>query len=92
MSTQGPRRDLGAITVHMIGNAHIDPVWQWRWEEGRQEVLDTCRAALDRIRETPGFIFCRSSAVTPSRARSRITLSSQRPVSRKKSSITAPSK
>jgi alpha-mannosidase len=64
MSTQGPRRDLGAITVHMIGNAHIDPVWQWRWEEGRQEVLDTCRAALDRIRETPGFIFCRSSAVT----------------------------
>ena len=33
-----------------------------------------------------------SSAVTPSRARSRITLSSQRPVSRKNSSITAPSK
>ena len=48
----------------MIGQAHIDPVWQWRWEEGRQEVLDTCWAAIDRIKETPGFIFCRSSAVT----------------------------
>lgn len=56
--------DLSRYTVHMIGNAHIDPVWQWRWEEGRQEVLDTCRAAIDRILDTPGFIFCRSSAAS----------------------------
>jgi alpha-mannosidase len=58
------KRDLKKFTVHMIGNAHIDPVWQWRWEEGRQEVLDTCRAAMDRIADTPGFIFCQSAAVT----------------------------
>lgn len=64
MANPAPRRTLRGLTVHMIGNAHIDPVWQWRWEEGRQEVFDTCRAALDRIRETPGFVFCRSSAVT----------------------------
>ena len=57
-------KDLSRYTVHMIGNAHIDPVWQWRWEEGRQEVLDTCRAAVERIKDTPGFIFCRSSAAT----------------------------
>ena len=48
--------------LHLIGNAHIDPVWMWRVEEGRQEVIDTCRAALERIEDTPGFIFCRSSA------------------------------
>lgn len=64
MPPRRTRRDLSQYTVHMIGNAHIDPVWQWRWEEGRQEVLDSCRAAVDRILDTPGFIFCRSSAVT----------------------------
>jgi len=48
--------------LHMMGNAHIDPVWQWRWEEGRQEAIDTCRAALDRMEETQDFTFCRSSA------------------------------
>lgn len=64
MPKKAKQRDLSGYTVHMVGNAHIDPVWQWRWEEGRQEVLDTCRAAVDRIKDTPGFIFCRSSAVT----------------------------
>jgi len=64
MAKKTKGRDLSGLTVHMIGNAHIDPVWQWRWEEGRQEVLDTCRAAVERIIDTPGFVFCRSSAVT----------------------------
>ena len=49
-------------TMHMIGNAHIDPAWLWRWQEGFSEVLSTCRSALDRMNETPGFIFCRSSS------------------------------
>ncbi|HUT32738.1 MAG TPA: glycoside hydrolase family 38 C-terminal domain-containing protein [Planctomycetota bacterium] len=52
------------ITVHMIGNAHIDPVWLWRAEEGFQVVRETCRSALERMEETPGFTFCRSSAAT----------------------------
>ena len=41
----------------MIGNAHIDPVWFWRWQEGYHEVKATFRSALDRMNETPGFIF-----------------------------------
>ena len=57
MPKQPAQKDLSRYTVHMVGNAHIDPVWQWRWEEGRQEVLDTCWAAVDRIKDTPGFIF-----------------------------------
>ena len=29
---------LNEITVHMIGNAHIDPVWLWRAEEVLEDV------------------------------------------------------
>ena len=48
--------------LHMIGNAHIDPVWLWQWQEGYQEVRATFRSALDRMREYPEFIFTASSA------------------------------
>ncbi len=41
----------------MIGNAHIDPVWFWQWQEGYQEIKATFRSALDRMNETPEFIF-----------------------------------
>ncbi len=50
--------------LHMVGNAHIDPVWLWTAAEGRHTVIETCRSALDRMRETEEFIFCRSSAAT----------------------------
>lgn len=49
-------------TLHMIGNAHIDPVWLWRRQEGFREVLATFRSALDRMEEYPEFIFTCSSA------------------------------
>jgi alpha-mannosidase len=48
--------------LYMIGNAHIDPVWQWRWTEGCQEVLATFRSALDRMQEYDDFVFVASSA------------------------------
>jgi alpha-mannosidase len=46
----------------MIGNAHLDPIWLWRWQEGCNEALQTFRSALDRMNETPGFVFTCSSA------------------------------
>jgi alpha-mannosidase len=49
-------------TLYMIGNAHIDPVWLWQWQEGFHEVKATFRSALDRMREYPEFIFTASSA------------------------------
>jgi len=52
------------VTVHCIGNAHLDPVWRWRWEEGYAETLATCRAALDRLHESDDFIFTRGEAAT----------------------------
>lgn len=49
-------------TLHMIGNAHIDPVWLWQWPEGFHEVRATFRSALDRMKEYHDFIFVSSSA------------------------------
>ena len=48
--------------VHMIGHAHIDPVWLWPWPEGMAVVYSTFRSALDRMNETPDFTFTASSA------------------------------
>lgn len=46
----------------MIGNAHLDPVWLWQWQEGFQENKATFRSALDRLAEYDDFIFTSSSA------------------------------
>ncbi|QGQ95227.1 alpha-mannosidase [Paenibacillus psychroresistens] len=45
------------IQLHMIGNAHLDPVWLWQWQEGYAEIKATFRSALDRMNEFPEFIF-----------------------------------
>ncbi len=47
---------------YLIGNAHIDPVWLWDWQEGCAEVRNTFRSALDRLNETDEWIFTSSSA------------------------------
>ncbi len=49
-------------SIHLIGNAHLDPIWLWRWQEGCGEVLQTFRSALDRLNEYDDFIFTCSSA------------------------------
>ncbi|MDH4197939.1 MAG: hypothetical protein OEW05_11055, partial [Candidatus Aminicenantes bacterium] len=49
--------------VHLICNAHLDPVWQWRWEEGAAEALATFRTAARLLRQHPDFIFCHNEAV-----------------------------
>ena len=48
--------------LHLIGNAHLDPVWLWPWTEGFHEVKATFRSALDRMKEFDDFIFVASSA------------------------------
>jgi len=50
-------------TVHLICNAHLDPVWQWRWEEGAAEAMATFRTAARLLRQHPDFIFCHNEAV-----------------------------
>lgn len=48
--------------VHMIGNAHLDPVWLWGWQQGADEVTATFRSAADRCDEYPEFIFTAGEA------------------------------
>jgi alpha-mannosidase len=52
------------ITVHLILNAHIDPVWLWPWQAGVDEVLATCRSASDRLDRHPDIVFTRGEAWT----------------------------
>lgn len=49
--------------LHLICNAHLDPVWQWRWEEGASEAVATFATAAKLLREHPGFIFNHNEAV-----------------------------
>ena len=49
-------------TYHLIGNAHLDPVWQWRVPEGLSLVKSTFRAALDRMKEYPDYVFTSACA------------------------------
>jgi len=51
------------LTVHLICNAHLDPVWQWRWEEGCAEALSTFGTAVEILQEHPALIFNHNEAV-----------------------------
>ena len=42
---------MSKLTVHMIGNAHLDPVWLWRKSAGIDEAIATCRTACDLLDE-----------------------------------------
>jgi len=42
---------------YLIGNAHLDPVWLWRWQDGFSEIKATFQSALDRMDENKDFIF-----------------------------------
>jgi alpha-mannosidase len=50
-------------TVHLVSNAHLDPVWLWEWEEGVAAALSTFRTAADLCEEFPGFVFNHNEAV-----------------------------
>src|SRR5260370_34431010 len=50
------------LTVHMIGNAHLDPVWLGRWPQGADEALASFRSAADRCDEYPEFLYTRGAA------------------------------
>lgn len=50
------------ITVHLVFNAHVDPVWLWPWQAGLDETLATCRSACDRLDAHPELVFTRGEA------------------------------
>jgi alpha-mannosidase len=50
------------MRIHMIANAHIDPVWLWPWQAGVDEAIATTASMADRCDEYPEFIFTRGEA------------------------------
>ena len=53
---------MSTLTVHMIGNAHLDPVWLWPWQRGADEAVATCRSACDILDDYPDVVFTRGEA------------------------------
>ncbi len=51
MENRKPKR------IHMICNAHIDPIWQWDWPEGVSATLSTFYSAV-KLCEEFDYIFC----------------------------------
>jgi len=49
--------------VHLICNAHLDPIWQWGWEEGMTEALATFETAAGLLEEYPEFVFNHNEAL-----------------------------
>ena len=50
------------ITIHLVLQSHIDPVWLWRWPAGVDIVLNTCRAACELLDRHGDVIFTRGEA------------------------------
>ncbi len=51
-----------AEKYYLIGNAHLDPVWQWKISEGLSLIRSTFRSALDRMNEDGDYRFTSACA------------------------------
>ena len=49
--------------IHLVCNAHLDPVWQWRWDEGAAETITTFGIAARLLKEFPAFVFNHNEAI-----------------------------
>lgn len=49
--------------VHLVCNAHLDPVWLWTWEDGMAEAIATFRVAADFCQKHEGFVFNHNEAL-----------------------------
>ncbi len=54
---QNPR----AYTAHLVGHAHIDLSWLWRWEETVNDIaVQTFKGTLAQMAKLPGLTFAQS--------------------------------
>jgi len=49
--------------LHLLCNAHLDPAWLWRWNEGLAEAISTFRVAADFCEKYDCFIFNHNEAL-----------------------------
>ena len=48
--------------LHLICNAHIDPIWQWTWDEGISATISTFKSAADLCDEFD-YVFCHGESL-----------------------------
>lgn len=48
--------------LHLVCNAHLDPVWMWDWDEGACAALSTFYSAAELLDEYD-YVFCHNEAV-----------------------------
>ena len=48
--------------LHLICNAHLDPVWMWDWDEGAAAALSTFFSAVELASEYD-YIFCHNEVI-----------------------------
>lgn len=52
-----------SLTAHLVGHAHIDLSWLWRWEETVEDIAKfTFRGTLAQMDRRPGLTFAQSQA------------------------------
>lgn len=49
--------------IHFVCNAHLDPVWLWRWDEGAAEAISTFRVAAEFCEKEENFVFNHNEAI-----------------------------
>ncbi|HDN18133.1 MAG TPA: alpha-mannosidase [Candidatus Bathyarchaeota archaeon] len=49
--------------IYLIGNAHIDPIWLWDWNEGLGEVVKTFSDMASLLEETKGVYFTQGQMI-----------------------------
>lgn len=51
-----------SFCIHLIPNAHLDPVWLWDWREGLTEAVTTSRTVLNMMDAYPDLTFIRGES------------------------------
>ena len=49
-------------TLYLVCNSHLDPVWQWDWNEGASAALATFYSAV-KLAENYDYIFCHNEVL-----------------------------
>ena len=48
--------------IHLICNAHLDPIWQWTWDEGISAVISTFKSAVE-LAKNYDYVFCHGESL-----------------------------
>ena len=48
--------------LHLVCNAHLDPVWMWDWKEGASEAISTFYSAVE-LSDEFDYVFCHNEVL-----------------------------